>query len=527
MIHSTTSDTYINTEKAIAHRRVGIYSFQLKEEIVYSIVPIKNACTESPSTNVCAFTSNPAYPNIVEISTILPSRDKDNALPRYDTNHIFSSIRSNLQKMLQLHQSLEQIAKQDFITHLVGEQFHGIEHIQKSLQYLTSTQIENGKPNIFQISSTTLVNVFKQINNNKITFDFLTDIELRSFLLATISMIDNSYQIIDLSESLKLFTDLIIGQSIYILRSCGDINKQSISSQSCLIVATSFFRPLVENDNVPLVYQLTPLPAILNREQFIYSNIPRIVALNTQDQSVMTWNTIPNKNECLFSIFLYCSKRPPLIRLSQLPCLSQLLYDDKKSVSSCDITRILDVETKLINIVDDVWLFSHDGPPMYCQLQPNIEPYSAFTIINESSLLRLPCEQTMTCSDIKMLSSNCIDRKVLIKSSTTDEYEFLSTTPFSLQNMNIQLLSTYQFRVKTSFKNILDNLNNDRLTVKTVFKEFGVIVLSAFLFLFFSIVLFVVRYVKRLLVRRLEHLETNVDDLVHAVAIRLDDESFA
>ncbi|CAF1676908.1 unnamed protein product, partial [Adineta ricciae] len=414
MIHSTTSDIYINTEKAIAHRRVGIYSFQLKEEIVYSIVPIKNVCTESPSTNVCAFTSNPAYPNIVEISTILPSRDKDNALPRYDTNHIFSSIRSNLQKMPQLHQSLEQIAKQDFITHLVGEQFHGIEHIQKLPQYLTSTQIENGKPNIFQISSTTLVNVFKQINNNKITFDFLTDIELRSFLLATISMIDNSYQIIDLSESL-------VNPFIFFVH---------------VVILTN------KNDNVPLVYQLTPLPAIVNREQFIYSNIPRIVALNTQDQTVMTWNTIPNKNECLFSIFFYCSKRPPLVRLSQLPCLSQLLYDDKKTVSSCDITRILDVETKLINIVDDVWLFSHDGPPMYCQLQPNIEPHSAFAIINGSSLLRLPCEQTMTCSDIKMLSSNCIHRKVLIKSSTTDKYEFLSTTPLSLQNMNIQLLST-------------------------------------------------------------------------------------
>ena len=55
------------------------------------------------------------------------------------------------------------------------------------------------------------------------------------------------------------------------------------------------FRPVIENDNILSIYRLTPLPAIVNNEQFIYSNIPIIIAVNTYDQSVMTWNSIPNQ----------------------------------------------------------------------------------------------------------------------------------------------------------------------------------------------------------------------------------------
>ncbi|CAF1344378.1 unnamed protein product [Adineta ricciae] len=455
MKDSTTSDIYINVEKAIVHQRIGTYSFQLEEEVVYSIVPIKDACIRSPSTNVCKFTSNAEYPNVVEISSMLPSRDELNALPRYDSNYIFDSIRSSMRKMLQLHQSLEYIAEQDHTTHLVRDQFHGIAHIQKPLQYKANNHIENDKPDIFPISSTALATVYKLIRSNKITFDFLTDAELRSFLHATISIIDKSYQIKDISESLKLFTDLIIGQSIYILRSCGGIDKQNVSNQSCLIVATSFFRPLLDNHHMLSVYQLTPLPAIVNHEQIIYSSLPRIVAIDMHDHSVMTWNTIPDKNECFMSNFMYCSKRPPLVRINWLPCLSQLLDDGRKSITSCDVTRSFNIETNTINIVDDVWLFSHDGSPILCDLQSSIEPSNTFIVINESSLLRLPCEHTLTCSDITLSSSNCISHDVLIKSPTTGEYEFMLTAPSSLQTMNKQLLPPTAPQSKTHLKTFL------------------------------------------------------------------------
>jgi hypothetical protein len=216
---------------------------------------MKNRCIGSSSTDVCQFTSNAAYPNIVEISTTLPSRDKISALPRYGDSYIFNSIRNTIRKMLQIHRPIEHMRKEGSVTHLVGDQFHSTKHIQPSIQHSTNVHNENQKSDIFQISPTTSTIVLRQIANNKIAFDFLTDAELRTFLAAVISLIDKSYQIIDTPETLKLFMELIAGQSIYILRSC-DINEEhSLSNQPCLIVATLFFRPVIENDNILSVYR--------------------------------------------------------------------------------------------------------------------------------------------------------------------------------------------------------------------------------------------------------------------------------
>jgi hypothetical protein len=68
----------------------------------------------------------------------------------------------------------------------------------------------------------------------------------------------------------------------------------------------------------------------------------------------MTWDSIPNKNECLFSIFIYCPKKLRFVRLNDLPRLSELLNDDKQAVASCEITRSHHMHTSLINLDTDV-----------------------------------------------------------------------------------------------------------------------------------------------------------------------------
>jgi len=109
-----------------------------------------------------------------------------------------------------------------------------------------------------------------------------------SFLSAIFSLIDKSYQITDLSESLNLFFQLIVGQSLYILHSCLVRQENIPTGQLCLIVSTLFLRPAIENSAVFSVYRLISLPAIVKGEQFIYSNMPEFIAVNTDDdQTIM------------------------------------------------------------------------------------------------------------------------------------------------------------------------------------------------------------------------------------------------
>jgi len=56
------------------------------------------------------------------------------------------------------------------------------------------------------------------------------------------------------------------------------------------------------------VYRLMSLPAIVNDEQFVYSNMPEAVVINEADQTVILWKNVSKKDECLFSNFVYCQK---------------------------------------------------------------------------------------------------------------------------------------------------------------------------------------------------------------------------
>ncbi|CAF1206326.1 unnamed protein product [Adineta steineri] len=518
IVNSPTSNILVNSEKAIMLQQIGTYASQLKEEIVYSIIPIKNACIESSSTNICAFATNEIYPNVVEVATTLPPRDTVSVLPRYDNKRVSNSIRNNVRKMLRIKRSIEFVEKQDSTVHLIDDQFYTTNDMQQSIKHSANVNLKTDKSDIVELLPTSSSIILKQIANNKIGFDFLTDNELKLFLSTVMSMIDKSYQITDLTESLRLFTELIMGQSIYILRSCVNGEKHSSASQLCIIIATLFLRPLITNNNTLSAYRLTPLPAMIGNEQFIYSNIPSIVVISTEDQSVMPLDTASNKNKCLFSIFTYCPEKMPFIQLKNIPCLSELLNDDKQLVTSCEVTRARKIQTGLINIETDIWLISVDSGPMHCQLQSNSGQYNGFIVINEPSIIHLPCHNAMICSDIKLTSSICTDRNVLIKSSPTAEYEQLLNIPWSLQAMNKQLLSTYQLTVKNSIKTILNDLKDNRLTLKTIIEEVGAIALCA---IFICLALFIVYFVywlKRMMENRIEPIENNVDDLVYIQA---------
>ncbi|CAF4166880.1 unnamed protein product, partial [Adineta steineri] len=145
IVNSPTSNILVNSEKAIMLQQIGTYASQLKEEIVYSIIPIKKACTESPSTDICAFASNEAYPNIVEVATTLPPRDTVSVLPRYDKKHVSNSIRNNVRKMLQNQRPIEFVEKQDSTVHLIDDQFYTTNDMQQSIKHSANVNLKTDK----------------------------------------------------------------------------------------------------------------------------------------------------------------------------------------------------------------------------------------------------------------------------------------------------------------------------------------------------------------------------------------------
>jgi hypothetical protein len=513
------SDVIIDTDKAFMLQYIGPYSSKLKEEIIYSVLPLNNFCINSPSADICQLISKPMHTNeanMVELSTILSSRDALTALPRYDRNQVSNLILDDINRIFQIHHLRDAfITKTNSIVHYIDNRLYSTNNIENSLLNSTNTLVDNNQSNIPYISSSASSIILRQIINDKIGFDFLTNTELMPLLSASLSLIDKSYQITDLAESLNLFSQLIAAQSVYVVHSCPVRQENIPISQPCLLISTLFLRPSIENSGSFSIYRFIPLPTIVNDEQFVYSNMPEVIAVDTDDETVMLWYDTPKKNECLFSIYVYCQKKPPSIKLFNSPCLSELFSYNTRIASSCQITRSRAIQTDIINIDSNVWLFFHTGDPVYCYIHSDIGHLNEIIMINEPSIVRMPCGNTIKCTNTELPSSTCTNRSILIKQTATGNHEQLSTIPWSIKNMTKQLVSTYNFTIRNSLKDILSDSKNNRITAITAIKEFGTIILSILFLLLLSIILFFIKWIRRMVQKRIDKLERDLDDLVH------------
>ncbi|CAF1076786.1 unnamed protein product [Didymodactylos carnosus] len=321
----------------------------------------------------------------------------------------------------------------------------------------------------------------------------------------------------DLSEALNTILQLIVGQSMYVQRSCS-INEQPMgTNQSCLIVSTLFLRSSIASDNVFSVYRLKPLSAIVDDEQFMYSNLPEIIGINKDDETVIFWNTVPKKNEYLFSIFVHCKTNPPIISLKRIPCLFEIFSQDNSIASSCKIRRSRQIESEVMNIDHDGWLFSRTEQTLYCNLQSNTGKFGGLFSIHEPSIVQIPCDNNIKCTNVQLASTACSNRIVLIKSIANEKYERLSSMPWSIKNMTMQLLTIYNLTTRNSLTSFGDNFKDNKFNPIMGIKEIGNIILSTVFIIFISLVLLFIRWIKHLVQKRIDKLEKDLDDIVHNV----------
>ena len=69
------SDVVIDINKGYALRGLGVYSPNVVEQVVHSFVPLSQFCIASPNTDVCLYDSQVKTTNVVELATIMASRE--------------------------------------------------------------------------------------------------------------------------------------------------------------------------------------------------------------------------------------------------------------------------------------------------------------------------------------------------------------------------------------------------------------------------------------------------------------------
>jgi len=212
-----TNDILINTEKSYTLKRVGTYSANVVEKMIHTFMPIVNLCLALLETPVCYYISRSRKINIIELVTMILSRPPVHTASSFDRDCVSGLIRNGISQVLMQHHPAEIINSNNSIVHFINDQYYYQRNSEKELMIVHRNKAISVVPQIPYLHPTSAEKVLKQMNNNKINFDFLSDNDLKLFLNAVFLSIDRSYTISNIQETVNAFNKLIIGQSMFAL----------------------------------------------------------------------------------------------------------------------------------------------------------------------------------------------------------------------------------------------------------------------------------------------------------------------
>jgi len=490
------NDIIINMKKGYALQHIGTYSPNVVEQMVHTFIPIKQFCIMSPETDICMFSSLWKKTNVVELATMMTSRHNAHTLSSYNSDRVLSLISKDLSQVLKQHYPDEIINNNKSNFHFINNQFYYDKSDEKTLSTLSTNNAIDKYSDVTRLRRTSVEKILKQISNNIIGFEYLSDTDLKLFLATIFSSIDTSYTISNVQESLNTFVELIVGQSIFALRSCSLHQQNSSPSQPCLIISTLFLRAPADTTSLFSIYRLIALPIIFNDDKYVYSNLPKVVGMNSIDQTLLMWNDESDINECTFSYIVQCKKMPVLISLSKLSCLSQLFDKNQLVTSMCEVRRSQNINQDVIDISNGLWLFNNIHQAQDCQISSSSNELIETLTINEPSIVSISCNKTLTCIDYQLPALSCTQQRLIVTPTVPSNIRQLSHFILPIKNMTKTLISTYQLQFEKTIKDMKSKLLIPQLTFKQLMHDVGLCILAFICFVIFTLIIAVLKWIR-------------------------------
>ena len=356
--------------------------------------------------------------------------------------------------------------------------------------------------------------ILKQINNNKVGFEYLSSTDLKLFLTALFSTIDTSYTVSNIQESLNILVPLIVGQSVFVLPDCSFIQHNLLPSQPCLAISTLFLRTSIHSASISSIYYLIPLPTIFNSDRYVYSNLPKIIGINSMDQRLIMWNDESDINQCTFSPVVQCQRTPISMPISKSSCLSQLFSDNQPLTTMCQVSRSQNIDQDIIYIDNNIWLFNNIHHAQYCHIYSTENELAETITINEPAIVSIPCNKKIACMDYQLSTSSCSQRRTAIISNFTSNIRNLSHFILPIQNITRTLLSSYESQSEKSMNELFTTFRSKQPTFKRMMHDFASYILSVVFFILLIMLLYIFKLVRYRVQRELDSLESLVIEMI-------------
>ena len=508
----SSNDVIIDVTKGYALQRLGAYSPSLIEQIVHTFIPLDSFCIVSPKTDICLYTSL-TKTNMVELVTMMASRQTVHTLS-YNKDNISKLITKDISQVLKQHHPDDIIKNVKSNVHLIDNHFYYQKGTDEALiPVSTNTGIDNDS-RIQHLTLKTVEKMIKQISSDKIGFDYLSNTDLKLFLRTIFLSIDAAYTISNIQESLDTFAQFIVGQTIFALRYCSLSGQNPLISQPCLVVSTLFLRAPLESTSTFSIYRLIPLPIITNGHKYVYTDLPKLIGISSNHHSVLLWNDEPEANKCTFSPIVQCQQMPVPTSLSKSLCLSQLFDNNQLTTNACQVSRSQNIDQGVMHVANGIWLFYNILQTHYCHIYSASNGLSETIPINESAIVRMPCDKTISCMDVQLFASSCTPYRIIVTPSYTFNIRNLPRFIVPIKTMTQTLVSAYQIQLEESITDLFTAFMSKQSTFYKIIYNYTIYIFSTICFIVLMVIVYILQFIKLKLQRELNNQGTAIQNIM-------------
>ncbi|CAF4817152.1 unnamed protein product [Rotaria socialis] len=498
----------IDADRGFVLDPIGIYSEKLDDSIFHIVIPYNNLCVNSPNSDVCEYIES-TDPNVVEIGTLMPYAS--HVSTKYNKQNISNAIQQDIRRIFLYHQVDKFIAKSKSIIYFVDNHFYVTTHTSRSL-LTTSSFVSADPPTLFHLGTSPVTLVLEQVFNNKVGYDFLTDEQISEILSLTVLTTGDVSHDISIKENINTLTNMIIGQTIFALKSCTILhNEIERSGSPCLVVSTVFRRLPAQTSSFYQVYHLTPLPVIFEGEQYVYSNLPQIFGFNNIEKRLVLWNDGNFLASCTFSRVVQCRNRPISIPLSTVTCIDELLGAEFSSISKCLVEKSKNIQSNILNIKNNIWYTYWSDESLECELQSSSSHISDIVSIKGSAIARFPCGRPVRCSNFLLPASACINTTIIVTNKHNNSLNKQPASVISLNNITKRLVSIYKAAAMNTLLKLQMEIDTQRTWINKILEDFGNILLSVLYLSILSILLFVINIIKNKISKKVNYMQTQIN----------------
>ncbi|CAF1412626.1 unnamed protein product [Adineta ricciae] len=507
-INASPNSIIVDVDKGIVLQHVGVYSEKFEESIFHIFVPYNDLCNESPDSPACRYVHS-TQPDIIDLGTIVSDAYQ---LLNYDKNNISAFIETDVRRIFSHHEIHKFIGKSRSTVFFIDDRFYMPGNtVESSIVKPSSSSDIEQHALIYQPTNPT-TRILDNIRKEKIGYDFLNNKQMDDLLSVILPTMDSQLDDQNLKENLNTLVSMVVGQSIYVLKSCSTDHKSNLpNSPSCLVISTMFRRLPKDSSLHYQVYRMMPLPILFKDEAYIYSDLPDTIAFDYMQKNIITWDDTDSKaSTCIFSKIVQCRNYPLVVPISTLPCLSELFtFEPSSSNSNCAVAKSKVHDGGILNIQDNIWYFYIVKQASYCTYQSLNTPTNIR--ITEPLIISLPCNKPAHCIDSHILPASCTNASILLKSTRNRTMTTPITNVVRFNNIVERLVTAYQTTAKSTLLQIQSEIDESEPLFEKIFEGFASPTLSFIASILTTVVLVILRKYRRNNNQDVQELKTEIN----------------